>query len=112
MLTDEEKSFLKYWEQQRTRKKRLIWQLAAGLPLALLIAGGTFLAYFSDWYKRAVMMINWSASGVLVVLIGLVGVVVFIVVFSSRHKWDLNEQHYRELLIKKQKEEEDPLQRN
>ncbi|MFN8289555.1 MAG: hypothetical protein U0U70_04825 [Chitinophagaceae bacterium] len=104
MLTEEEKSFMVYWEQNRNRKKNLIWQLAAGLPMALLVAGGTFLAYFSDWYKRAVMVINWSASGVLVVLIGLIGIVVFIVVFSARHKWDLNEQRYRELLIKQEKE--------
>ena len=98
MLTDEEKRFIAYWEENRNRKKKLIWQLAAGLPLAIFLSGGIFITYFSDWYTRAVMMINWSASGVLVVLAGLLLIVVFIVVFSARHRWDMNEQRYRELL--------------
>lgn len=103
MLTEEENRFLAYWELNRNRKKRLIWQLAAGLPLALLIAGGTFVTYFSGWYKRAIMLINLDSSGVLVVLAGLIVIVVFMVVFSSRHKWDMNEQRYMEIQAKKNK---------
>lgn len=92
---------MEYWEQNRNRKKRLIWQLAGGLPLALLIAGATFVTYFSGWYRRAITMINMSSSGVLVVLAGLIGIVIFIVVFSARHKWEMNEQRYQELAAKK-----------
>ncbi|HUR66212.1 MAG TPA: hypothetical protein VMZ03_07655, partial [Chitinophagaceae bacterium] len=101
MLTEEEKRFMEYWEQNRNRKKRLLWQLAGGLPLALLIAGATFITYFSGWYTRAIMMINMSSSGVLVVLISLIAIVVFIIVFSARHKWEMNEQRYRELTARK-----------
>lgn len=101
MLTEEEKGFIGYWEQNRNKKKRLIWQLAAGLPLAVVISGGIFITYFSDWYTRAVMMINWSSSGVLVVLAGLILTVVFVVVFSAQHRWEMNEQRYRELLNRK-----------
>lgn len=101
MLTEEENSFVEYWEQNRTRKRNLIWQLAAGLPLAAFISGGIFISYFSDWYTRAVMQINWSASGVLVVIIALILIVVFVVVFSARHRWEMNEQRYKELLHKK-----------
>ncbi|HMU46092.1 MAG TPA: hypothetical protein PKC72_06980 [Chitinophagaceae bacterium] len=101
MLTEEENSFVEYWEQNRQRKKNLIWQLAAGLPLAAFISGGIFISYFSDWYTRAVMQINWSASGVLVVIIALISIVVFVVVFSARHRWEMNEQRYKELIHKK-----------
>ncbi len=101
MLTEEEKGFIAYWEQYRSRKKRLLWKLATGLPLAFLLTGGIFFAYFSDWYTRAIMQINWNASGVLVVLVGLILIVVFVVVFSARHRWDMNEQRYRELLARR-----------
>ncbi len=103
MLTEEEKSFIGYWEQNRNRKKRLIWQLAAGLPLAALLSGGIFITYFSQWYTRAVMVINLNHSGTLVVLTGLLLTVIFIVVFSARHRWEMNEQRYRELLSKQKK---------
>jgi protein-S-isoprenylcysteine O-methyltransferase Ste14 len=103
MLTEEEKSFIGYWEQNRNKKKRLIWQLAAGLPLAALLSGGIFITYFSQWYTRAVMIISLNHSGTLVVLIGLLLTVIFIVVFSARHRWEMNEQRYRELVSKQKK---------
>jgi hypothetical protein len=98
MLTEEETRFIQYWEHNRLRKKKLLWKLAAGLPLGAAIAILTFINYFSGWYTRAVMQINVSHSGTLVVLIALIGIVIFMVVFSSRHKWEMNEQRYRELL--------------
>lgn len=97
MLTEEEKRFLAYWEENRDRKNNLRGQLAAGLPLGVVLAAGIFIAYFSGWYKRAAMMIRLSASGVLVVLTGLVAIVLFVVVFSARHKREMNEQRYREI---------------
>ena len=103
MLTEEEKKFILYWEENRLRKKRLLWQFAAGLPLGVFLAAAIFINYFSGWYQRADMEIGISSSGVLVVLIGLVGIVVFIVVFSGRHRWEMNEQRYKELMTKKDK---------
>lgn len=101
LMTEEEKRFIAYWEQNRNKKKRLIWQLAGGMPLAVLLAAGIFINYFSGWYKRAAMQIRVDSSGVLVVLIALILIVVFIVVFSAQHKWDMNEQRYKELMSKK-----------
>jgi hypothetical protein len=103
MLTTEEENFILYWEQNRGRKKRLVWQLAAGLPLALVIVGGTFITVFSQWYTRAIRIIQLN-SGTLVVLIALLLTVVFVVVFSGKHRWDMNEQRYQELIIRKKKE--------
>jgi uncharacterized BrkB/YihY/UPF0761 family membrane protein len=101
MLTEEEKRFMAYWEENRNRRKRILWQLAAGLPLGVLLAAGIFVNYFSTWYKRAAMEVNVNSSGVLVVLLGLILIVVFVVVFSGRHKWEMNEQRYKELAAKK-----------
>ena len=100
MINEEEKQFIRYWEENRHRKKRILWQLAAGLPLGTLLAGAIFMNYFSGWYTRATMQINVESSGVLVVLIGLLLIVIFVVIFSSRHKWEMNEQRYRELRAK------------
>jgi membrane protein YdbS with pleckstrin-like domain len=100
MLTHQEKNFIIYWEQNRNRKKRLLWQLAAGLPLGVFLAIAISLNYFSGWYKRAAMEININASGILVVLVALILIIVFVAVFSARHKWEMNEQRYKELKLK------------
>jgi membrane protein YdbS with pleckstrin-like domain len=101
MLSEEEKGFIEYWGQNRLRKRRLLWQLAAGLPLGAFLAGAIFINYFSGWHKRAYMKLNVNSSGAIVVIIALLLTIVFIVVFSSRHRWEMNEQRYKELLGKK-----------
>lgn len=96
-LTRDEQAFMDWWEQRRQRKKRAIWQLAAGLPLGSIIAIAIFVNYFSGWHTRATMQMNVSSSSSIVVLAGLIGIVIFMVVFSARHKWEMNEQRYLEL---------------
>jgi uncharacterized BrkB/YihY/UPF0761 family membrane protein len=91
MLTTEEKKFLDYWDHNRNRKKRLLWQLAAGMPLGAFLALTILVNYFSGWYKRAAMEININTSGILVVLAAVILIIVFMVVFSARHKWEMNE---------------------
>ena len=101
-LSEEEQGFMKWWEVNRNRRKRTIWQLAAGLPLGVILAVAIFINYFSGWHTRATMQIRVDSSGVLVVLLALLGIVIFVVVFSARHKWEMNEQRYKELLHKSQ----------
>jgi len=101
MLNEEEQNFIGYWEQNRLHKKRFLWKLAAGLPLALLLSATILINYFSGWYQRAEMRMRVNSSGVLVVLVALILIVVFVIIFSSRHRWDMNEQRYKELLSKK-----------
>jgi len=100
MLKEHEKKFVEWWEQNRLRRKKVWKQLAVGLPLGVLIAAATGINFFSGWYKRANMQMGANSSSVLVVIIGLLLIVVFVVVFSARHKWEMNEQHYRELISK------------
>jgi membrane protein YdbS with pleckstrin-like domain len=103
MLTEEEKKFVASWEMERLRKKKLVRQLSVGLPLSVVLVIAIFLNFFSGWYKRADMQIHYSPSLILVLVIGALLIVVFTTVFSVKHKWDLNEQRYRELQAKKDK---------
>jgi TctA family transporter len=41
---------------------------------------------------------------ILVFIVAALLIVIFFVVFSARHQWDLNEQRYRELLARKGKD--------
>lgn len=98
MLTEEEKRFIRYWEETRLRKKRGLWQLAAGLPLGVAMGGAILLNIYSDWFKGASAALKMNSDRALVILAGILLLIIFMVVFSARHKWEINEQRYRELL--------------
>lgn len=102
MYTKEEERFIEYWEQNREGKKKIFRQLALGLPMGVLLVTAIFANFFSGWFKRAEMTLRREQSSLILVLLvaGLL-IVAFIVIFSVRHKWDLNEQRYRELLSRK-----------
>jgi hypothetical protein len=104
MLSDEEKNFIEYWKDNRLRKKKVLKQLSVGLPLGVLIVAAIFINFFSGWDKRAQAIINTDPSLILVLIIASLLIVVFITIFSARHKWDLNEQHYKELLARRDEE--------
>ncbi len=101
MLNRHEEEFIRYWEQNRLRKKKLFRQLAVGLPMAVFLVIAIFINFFSGWYKRADMVLHTDPSLVLVLLVAGMLIVVFVVIFAARHKWDMNEQRYNELLSKK-----------
>jgi hypothetical protein len=56
------------------------------------------------------MELHADSSVIFVVLIAALAIVVFITIFSARHRWDQNEQLYQEILNKK--EAESPMQRS
>ncbi|HTN05909.1 hypothetical protein [Agriterribacter sp.] len=96
MLSEEEKAFIIYWEQNRVRQKRMFYQLLVGLPLGLLLALPILVNYLSGWDKRAVMVGN-TQSNPLVLIIAVLAIAVFFSIFNRRHKWEMNEQRYLEL---------------
>jgi len=104
MLTETEKAFLKYWEENRLREKKVNKQLLLGLPIGLLFAVPVLILLFSGkfWYERANMEAN-SQSSPVVLIIAIICIAVFVALFYKRHQWDQREQHYLEL---KAKEEE------
>ena len=102
MLTQDEEDFIVYWQQHRLQKKRWIKQLAVGLPMGMALVMGVALNLVSGWHTRAQMvMFRESASLVIVLLIAALAMVVFMVVFSSRHRWDQQEQRYLEFMQRK-----------
>lgn len=100
MLTDEEEKFLSYWEKNREKDKSLSQHLWIGLPLGLLISLGIILNYISGWYTRATMVAN-GRSTPLVLIFGFILITVFCSIFFKRHRWEMNEQRYLELIYKK-----------
>lgn len=104
MFTNEEQAFIKYWEENRDKQKRFTKQLAIGLPFGVLFALAIFLNYASGWDKRVAMITKTYPSFkslILVLIIAILAIVVFISVFSVKVKWERNEQHYKELLSRK-----------
>jgi hypothetical protein len=104
MLTEDEKNFIDYWEHNRIRKKNVLKQLSLGLPLGVLIVAAIFLNFISGWDKRALVVINADPSLIIIIIIASLLIVVFITIFAVRHKWDLNEQHYKELIARRDKQ--------
>ena len=104
MLSVEEKAFVEYWEVNRLSKKRVLKQLYAGLPLAMILIVAIFANLFSGWYGRAQMALSReNSSMIIVLLVAALSIVVFVVIFSARHRWEQNELRYRELLHKAEK---------
>jgi hypothetical protein len=100
MLTEEEKQFIRYWEANRLKRKKVFRQLALGLPLATVLVVAIFVNFYSGWDKRVDMVRDKSQDASLLLVLGVAAlfIIVFIVIFSVRHKWDMHEQRYRELL--------------
>ena len=104
MLTEKEEKFLIYWEKNKERDKNILRQLSLGLPLGLLIGIGILLNFMSGWYTRATMVAN-SQSTPLVLVIAVIIIAVFCSIFYKRHQWEMNDQKYQELKIKKEKKD-------
>lgn len=103
MITDQEQLFINYWEVNRDKEKKGLYQLAIGLPLGLVFAFPVLLSVlFHDWYKSMVFI---SGSQITVILITVLGIAVFFALFRMKFKWEENEQRYKELKFKQSKTE-------
>ena len=101
MLTEQEEKFLLYWEKNKDKERGLFKQLSLGLPIGLLIGIGILLNFISGWYTRATMVAN-SQSTPLVLIFAVIIIAVFCSIFYKRHQWEMNDQRYQELKIKKE----------
>ena len=105
MLTKHEKDFVEFWKKNRDERKKIRKQLFAGLPFGVLLVSLIFASSLSGWYKRAEMVLNVNASLILILLIASILIVAFIVIISVRHRWEMDEQRYQELISREKKEE-------
>lgn len=103
MLTSDEQRFITYWENNRLKQKSFIRQLMIGLPAGVIFVFAIFANLLSGWYKRAEMILNTYSSLILVLLTSAIIIVLFISIFSVRHRWEMNEQRYKELIAKRDK---------
>ncbi len=104
MLTEEEEKFVKWWQENRLKEKKILSQLTVGLPLGIAFGLPILLGLmFRGWYKR---MPYISGTQLTIVLIAVLSIIVFYAVFRMRFKWELNEQIYNELRSKMEKETE------
>ena len=101
MLSEDEKRFMTWWEQNRDKEKKIVKQWLVGLPLGLLFGIPILVNFFSGWYKRATMMVNAQLASKdanpIVLLVAILLIISFVAIFSKRHTWEMNDQKYREL---------------
>ena len=99
-LSEREIEFMAYWEQHRLKEKKVLNQLLVGLPLGVLFGVPVLLNLFLGWYKRAGMVANTQVNPIILIT-AIVLIIVFVAIFSRKHKWEMREQYYKELKAKK-----------
>ena len=99
MLTEKEKAFIKYWEENRKKEKSIIKQFFPGLPIGLALGTAILLTLYSGWYVRA-DMVEQSQSSPIVLFIAIAGIVAFTGFFYKKFRWEMNEQAFKELKLK------------
>ena len=105
-LNREEKEFMEWWEANRLQEKRWVRQLTIGLPVGLVFGLPILLSVlFRGWYKR---MPYISGAQLTLILMGCLAIAVFYAVIRMHVRWDEREQHYKSLLMKKERIE-DPI---
>lgn len=109
MLTENEKQFVKYWEENRLREKSWQYQFLTGLPLGLLFSLPIILLFMSAklWYKRAEMLGNTIVNPV-VLIIAVLLIAFFMAFFYKNHRWEMKEQQYRALKAREEQEKHPP----
>ena len=100
MLTPIEKDFIIYWQANRNKQKKITKQLTIGLPLGLLFGLPILLNFFSGWNSRIHVI---SRGQLITLIVAVLIIIVFMAIFSTKFKWDRNEQYYLELLEKQKK---------
>ncbi|MCU0388308.1 MAG: hypothetical protein MUE71_06835 [Chitinophagaceae bacterium] len=104
MLSQKEIDFIEYWSKARNRQRKLMYQLAVGLPIGLLFGLLIIMNFYAGWYKRADMVAN-SRFNPVVLYVAVIIIAVFFAIFSKKFQYDQLEQRYRELLAKQKNEE-------
>jgi hypothetical protein len=106
MVTEEERKFLRYWEQNRDNENNFTVKLAKGFPKALMFGLPIILLvivvrlFFPEWYTK----ISQTSPGTFITaIVAVIGIVIFYSYFSMQFKWEANDQLYKELKVKEKK---------
>ncbi len=108
MLTEKEKQFLVYWQQNRNVHSSIASKLLRGFPMALLFSLPIILSivvvrlFFPEWYTK----ISQTSPGMFVTVIFAVLIIaLFYAVFRMHSKWEHNEEVYKILKSKENKDQ-------
>lgn len=106
MILDEERKFLVFWQKNREIRKKKSYMLISGLPYGLLFALPILINYLTGrfWYKRA-DAVGLSQSSSFVLIIAVLIISIFIAFIYKQYQWEQNEQRFKELQNKMQKEQ-------
>ena len=100
MLSEKEKQFIAYWEQEREKQRTVRGKIMNGLPMAVLFSLPIILLLFGvyfflpEWYTK---ISNTSAGSFIATVIAVFLCIIFLAYFRMQYKWETNEQIYREL---------------
>ncbi len=106
MLTENEKQFLQYWEQHREREGSFTVKLLKGLPMSLLFSLPILLfivvirLFFPDWYTKVSAT---SAGTFITATFAVIITALFYSFFRMHFKWENNEQVYKSLKLRAEK---------
>ncbi|MEO6683002.1 MAG: hypothetical protein ABIN48_09255 [Ginsengibacter sp.] len=101
MITQNEKEFMAWWEKNRDKEKKFAHHLIYGSPWGLIFALPVLVAViFNDWYKN---MIAISKTQIIIISLVVLGIALFYAIFKMQVKWEQNDQHYKELKLKENK---------
>lgn len=102
IMSKEEEEFMLYWEANREKERKTWRQLIIGLPLGLIFTLPILINLFSGWNKRAEMVANTQVNPVILITAVLL-IASFFAIFNKKHRWDMHDQRYNELLSKREK---------
>jgi uncharacterized BrkB/YihY/UPF0761 family membrane protein len=107
MITAKERQFIAYWEREREWRSKFSNKLLSGLPMAMLFGIPIILSivvvyfYFPEWYTK---ISNTSPGMFITVIIAVLIAILFFSYFRMHYKWEMNEQLYKELKNKENKQ--------
>jgi len=103
MLTPEEEKFLKYWSDDKNKTRNSFITFRRGLMIGMVFGIGILINFATGWYSRANMVAN-SQSTPLVLILAIIIIMLFSSYFYRAYSRENNDQRYRELLARKDKE--------
>ena len=111
MLTPQEEAFIRYWEENRSRHKKIFRQFLVGIPVGLAFVIPILINIMSGWDNKVDKLYDepghqtgspyGDKSLLMVLMVAMLLIIGFTAIFHRRYKWDQYEQRYRELLIKR-----------
>lgn len=102
MLTKEEQDFVAYWETHREKENSFANKMIFGGPWGLVFALPILVSViFHDWYKR---MIPISKTQIVLISLCVIATAFFYAYFRQQVRWERNEQLYKELKLKENKD--------